>query len=331
MTKKYDVYGIGNALVDIEFEVSTAFLTDSGIEKGLMTLVDEKKQSQIIESLHTIQHKRTCGGSAANSMIAVAQMGGKSFYSCKVAKDEMGDFYYKDLLENKVDSNLSHQKRNLGTTGKCLVLITPDAERTMNTFLGISENISTEELDINALKNSNYIYIEGYLVTSTTGKAAALHAKKLAEENNVKTALTLSDVNMVNYFKEGLMEMIGKGVDILFCNESEALAFSGKKNLDEAILFLKTISNSFCITLGSKGAFVFDGKKEIYVVATPVKPVDTNGAGDLFAGSFLYAINNGFSFAEGARLGCMASSLLVTQFGARLSLNQAQEIKSLAL
>ncbi len=329
--KKYDVYGIGNALVDMEFEVEADFLKSAGIEKGLMTLVDESRQMEIINTLHGIQHKRSCGGSAANTMIAVSQFGGKSFYSCKVASDEVGDFYFKDLMDNGVDTNLSSSSLESGITGKCIVLITPDADRTMNTFLGITQTFSAKELIEENIKNSHYLYIEGYLVASPTGKEAAIKAKKTAEAHNVKTALTFSDVNMVTYFSEGLGEMIGGGVDLLFCNESEAYAYTKTNTVAEAATALKKIAKSFAITLGPKGAFLFDGEKEIYVVTTPVEAVDTNGAGDLFAGAFLYAINSGIAFPEAAKLGCMASSLLVTQFGARLRREQAIEVKSRAL
>ncbi|MGZ3790514.1 MAG: adenosine kinase [Bacteriovorax sp.] len=330
-SKKYDVYGIGNALVDMEFEIETDFLSRAGIEKGLMTLVDENRQTEIISTLHGIQHKRSCGGSAANTMIAISQFGGKSFYSCKVASDEVGDFYFKDLMDNGVDTNLSSSSLEPGVTGKCIVLITPDADRTMNTFLGITQTLSSKELVEEHIINSNYVYMEGYLVASPTGKEAAIKARNIAEKNNVKTALTFSDVNMVNFFEDGLREMIGSGVDLLFCNESEAYAFTKTNTVSEAAAELKKIAKSFAITLGPKGAFLFDGQKEVYVVTTPVEAVDTNGAGDLFAGAFLYAINAGITHAEAAKLGCMASSQLVTQFGARLRREQVLEIKARAL
>lgn len=329
MAKKFDVYGIGNALVDMEFEVTADFLKEANIEKGLMTLVDEDRQTEIVNTLTGTQHKRSCGGSAANTMIAVSQFGGKSFYSCKVASDETGDFYFKDLMDNGVETNLSTSSLESGITGKCIVLITPDADRTMNTFLGITQNFSTKELIEEHIKNSNYLYIEGYLVASPTGKEASIKAKKIAETHNVKTALTFSDVNMVNYFAEGLSEMIGSGVDLLFCNEAEAFAYTKSNNIDEAVAGLKKIAKTFAITRGPKGALVFDGEEEIHVVTIPVEAIDTNGAGDLFAGAMLYGINNGMNYAEAAKLGCLASSTLVTQFGARLKKEQISKVKAL--
>jgi sugar/nucleoside kinase (ribokinase family) len=329
MAKKFDVYGIGNALVDMEFEVTADFLKEANIEKGLMTLVDENRQTEIVNTLTGTQHKRSCGGSAANTMIAVSQFGGKSFYSCKVASDETGDFYFKDLMDNGVETNLSTSSLESGITGKCIVLITPDADRTMNTFLGITQNFSTKELIEEHIKNSNYLYIEGYLVASPTGKEASIKAKKIAETHNVKTALTFSDVNMVNFFADGLSEMIGSGVDLLFCNEAEAFAYTKSNNIDEAVAGLKKIAKTFAITRGPKGALVFDGEEEIHVVTIPVEAIDTNGAGDLFAGAMLYGINNGMNYAEAAKLGCLASSTLVTQFGARLKKEQVSKVKDL--
>ena len=327
MAKKFDVYGIGNALVDMEFEVTSEFLKKSQIEKGLMTLVDEARQAEIINTLHGTQHKRSCGGSAANTMIAISQFGGKSFYSCKVASDETGDFYFKDLMDNGVETNLSTSSLEPGVTGKCIVLVTPDADRTMNTFLGITQNFSTKELIEEHIKNSNYLYIEGYLVASSTGKDAAIKAKKIAETHQVKTALTFSDVNMVNYFGEGLNEMLGTGVDMLFCNEAEAFAFTKTQDIKLAAQKLKKMAKTFAITLGPKGALVFDGTEEIHVVTMPVSAVDTNGAGDLFAGAMLYGINHGMTYADAAKLACLSSSTLVTQFGARLRREQVLKIK----
>jgi sugar/nucleoside kinase (ribokinase family) len=326
-SKKYDVYGIGNALVDMEFEIEEEFITKAKIAKGLMTLVDEARQHEITSTLHGIAHKRTSGGSAANTMIAVSEFGGKSFYSCKVANDETGEFYLKDLLENGVETNLCSRTLEAGITGKCIVLITPDSDRTMNTFLGITSNFSTKELVEENLKNSNYLYIEGYLVASPTGKEAMIEAKKIAEANDVKTSICFSDVSMVKFFGDGLKEVIGNGVDLLFCNEAEAYAYTNTENLKEAANEIKKIAKTFAITLGPKGALVYDGKDEILVPTLKVDAIDTNGAGDLFAGVMLYGINNGMTYEEAAKLGCYASARLVTQFGARLQKGQASEIK----
>ena len=328
MSAKYDVYAIGNALVDMEYEISDEFLEKYKIDKGLMTLVDEVRQNELLDALGGTPRKQQCGGSAANTVIAVSQFGAKAFYSCKVASDPIGNFYYQDLQDNGVDSNLRSQNRHSGTTGKCLVLISPDAERTMNTFLGITSTISSDEVVSEAIKNSKYMYMEGYLVASPTGKQAAVEARKIAEANGVKTALTFSDVNMVKFFKEGLMEMIGpNGVDLLFCNESEALNFTNTDDMISAREELKKVAKTYVVTLGENGALIFDGESYIEIAPYAVKAIDTNGAGDMYAGAFLFAITHNHSHASAGKLASLAASRVVSQFGPRLKWHETQEIR----
>jgi sugar/nucleoside kinase (ribokinase family) len=329
MSKKYDVYAIGNALVDMEFEIDDNFLEKNRIDKGLMTLVDENRQNDLLDALGGSPRKQQCGGSAANTIIAVSQFGAKAFYSCKVASDPIGNFYYQDLQDNGVDSNLKNQKRHSGITGKCLVLITPDAERTMNTFLGITSTISTEEVDSEAIKNSKYMYMEGYLVASPSGKQAAIEARRLAESFGVKTALTFSDVNMVKFFKDGLLEMIGpNGVDLLFCNESEAFNFTNTHDIHSAREALRKVAKTFVITRGENGAMIFDGVTYIEIEPYVVKAIDTNGAGDMYAGAFLFAITHNHSHASAGKLASLAASRVVSQFGPRLKWHETQEIRN---
>lgn len=326
MSKKYNVFGIGNALVDIVTEVDDQFLKSHKIEKGLMTLVNEEHQTRISNAINMSNSNKQCGGSAANSIIAVSQFGGSSYYSCKVANDELGGFYMKDLKANGVETNLHIKNLESGITGKCLVMTTEDASRTMNTFLGITSNFSRTEIKEDALKNSQYLYIEGYLVTSDNGVDAMKYAKKLAEDNGVSTALTFSDPSMVKYFREPMKSVVGASVDLLFCNEEEAMLFTGKENLLEAREELKNDAKRFVITLGKNGAMIFDGDTFIDIEPYKVKAIDTNGAGDLFAGAFLYGITNGHSFADSGKLASLASSQVVTQFGPRLEWHQAKDI-----
>lgn len=326
MSKKYDVYGIGNALVDLEFKVNDQFLYDHKVQKGLMTLVDEDTQFRLIGAIEGQDLKRKSGGSAANTVIAISQFGGKSFYSCKVANDEYGDFYLKDMNEAGVDTNLDGVEREEGVTGKCLVMITPDADRTMNTFLGATTNLSVNEINEYAIKDSQYLYLEGYLTTSETGVQAMKKAKKIAEDNNVKTSITLSDPSIVQFFKEKFVEVIGASVDLLFCNEDEAKSFTGKDNLDDAREALKSEAHRFVITQGSNGAMIWDGDTFIDIEPYKVEALDTNGAGDMFAGAFLYGITNGLTFASAGKLASLASSKVVSQYGPRLNWPEVQAI-----
>jgi sugar/nucleoside kinase (ribokinase family) len=323
----YHVYGIGNALVDIEFEVTPDFLKENGVEKGLMTLVEESRQDELLSNLDSHQHKRSCGGSAANTIIATSQLGASSFYSCKVANDETGDFYYTDLKAKGVHSNLESGRFD-GVTGKCMVFVTPDADRTMNTYLGITATFSKEQIVDEELKKAQWVYLEGYLVTGDSGKAAAIHARELAQANNIKVAMTFSDPGIVAHFKDGFKEIMGdEKLDLLFCNESEAMSFTDTKTVEEAYVALKDVANTFAVTLGPKGALIFDGADKIYIIGQKVDAVDTNGAGDLFAGSFLYAITHGYNFGQAGHFACNCASKLVTQFGARLETEQILEIK----
>ena len=322
----YDVYALGNALLDIEFEVSPEKLAELGIDKGVMTLLDQEAQNKIVSKLADHDTKRTCGGSAANTLIAVSQFGGKAFYSCKVADDEPGNFYTKDLLDCGVATNLDTQVAESGVTGKCLVFVTPDADRTMNTFLGISGDFSDAELIPTAIENATYTYIEGYLVSGENSKQAAIKAREIAQAAGKKVAFTLADFNMVKFFKEGLLEIIGSGVDFLFANEGEALLMADTENFDAAVNHLKTLSKAFAITRGAKGSVIFDGEKLIEIAPFPVKAIDTVGAGDMYAGAFLYGITHGMSYQEAGVLASKASSKTVTSLGARLT---TAEVKAL--
>lgn len=325
---KYDVYGVGNALVDIVTEVDSSFFTRNGVEKGVMTLVDEKRQQELMGVIEMGKSKMSCGGSAGNTVIAVSQFGGKSFYSCLVAKDELGKFFLKDLARNGVDSNLTTDACPEGHTGRCLVMTSPDADRTMNTFLGISSSLTPMHLDADALRQSRYVYLEGYLVASSRGPETMMEAKRIAEKANAKVSLTLSDPNMVRFFGNQFTEVIGASVDLLFCNEEEAMMVTGTTTVDDAAHKMRELSKQFAITLGANGALVYDGEMQIKIQPFQAKAVDTNGAGDMFAGAFLYAITHGHSFADAGRLASLASSRVVSQWGPRLDPGQAKAVLS---
>lgn len=324
---KYHVYGLGAALVDTEIEVSDRDLLTLNVEKGLMTLADSERQQQLLAQLdgHLIAAKRASGGSAANTVIAASYFGANAFYSCKVAADENGDFYLNDLENAGVDYHRA-LLREAGDTGKCLVMVTPDAERTMVTYLGISETLSTQELHPEAIAAADYLYLEGYLVTSETGRAAAIEAARIAREAGTRVAISLSDPGMVQFFRDGLLDMIGERVDLLFCNRDEAIGFTGATTTEEAAERLKQHADAFAITLGAEGALVFDGVNAQRVPSAPVTAVDSNGAGDMFAGAFLYAITQGHDFVYAARLANRAAGKVVSQFGPRLQPEQHQEI-----
>lgn len=315
----YDVYGLGNALVDMEYRVDDGFLTRHGIAKGHMTLVDEPRLDALVADLSEYQPERMSGGSAANSIIAVQAFGGRSFYSCRLADDEVGAFFLKDLGAAGVATNGNAAAPDVdGQSGRCLVLVTPDAERSMNTFLGISTRLGTGDIDEAALAGARYFYAEGYLSSSPDALEAAIACRQLAESSGVKTAISLSDPSMVEFFRDNLVRILGNGVDHLFCNEEEALTWAGTDRLDIAVTELKDIGHSLNVTLGKRGCLAVTPHEQTLVPGYEVKAVDTNGAGDMYAGACLYGWCAGWAPEQAAAFGNFAAAQLVQSYGARM-------------
>ena len=324
----YNIYGIGAALVDTEVEVSDAFLSSASIDKGVMTLVDEARQTELLTALASENSHlvRKCGGSVCNSVVAASSLGAKTFFSGKVADDSDGALYINDLKDAGVDFHSAGQES--GITGKCLVMVTDDAERTMNTFLGASEALSGLEIDQAALIDSEWFYVEGYLVTDEARTIATKTAVELAKASGVKIAVSLSDPFVVAVFGDALRDVIGSGVDLIFCNKDEAMAFTTTESLEAAAEGLKQYTNTFAITDGAKGAMTFDGQSIRHSDSVEATAIDTNGAGDMFAGAFLYAITSGRDYAWAADLANDCAARVVAQFGPRLEAQQFDNIKT---
>jgi len=324
----YNIYGIGAALVDTEVEVSDAFLASAQIDKGVMTLVDEPRQAELLAALasENTHMLRKCGGSVCNSVVAASSLGAKTFFSGKVADDSDGELYIDDLNDAGVAFHSAGQES--GITGKCLVMVTEDAERTMNTFLGASEALSAREIDQAALVDSDWFYVEGYLVTDEARTLATKVAVETAKANNVNVAISLSDPFVVAVFGDALREVIGGGVDLIFCNKDEAMAFTGTESLETAAEALKQVTKTFAITDGANGAITFDGNTLNQSKGVEAKAIDTNGAGDMFAGAFLYAITSGKSYAWAAGLANDCAARVVAQFGPRLEASEFDAIKA---
>ncbi len=323
---QYHVYAIGNALVDIEYHSDEQRLKEFGIEKGVMTLIDEDRQNLLMTHLDDSHEKMACGGSAANTIIALSDFGGRAYFSCRVANDDSGQIFIDGLSQSNVKSNAAEHRLKDDITGKCLVFVTPDADRTMNTYLGASAKLDASVVDETAIKASDYVYLEGYLVTSEGTKGAAIKCREVAEKHQVKTALTLSDPAIVQHFKEGMLDMIGGGVDLLFANEDEVMQLTQAETFVQAINAIKYYCKSFAVTRGAKGALVFDGEQETDIAPFAVKAIDTLGAGDSFAGAFLYGLTHNMSFAQAGKLASMTSSRIVTQYGPRLSKQEINRI-----
>jgi sugar/nucleoside kinase (ribokinase family) len=326
--KKYDIFGIGAALVDTEIVVTDDFLAEHGVGKGLMTLVDEERQDYLIKALReqTTHVKKACGGSACNSIVAASSFGADAFYAGKVASDEDGGFFVKDL--NAAGVTFHRIKPKQGITGKCLVMVTPDAERTMNTFLGASLDLTHDEVEKQELAASQWLYMEGYLVTDDERTHVAQEAMEFARKNGVKTAISLSDPFVVQVFAQNMAKVIGSGVDLLFCNQDEALSYTNSNSLDDAIEGLKSIAKTFVITQGENGATAFDGAQVTSVPGVATEAVDTNGAGDMFAGAFLYAITSGQNYEWALGFANAAAARVVSQFGPRVTSIEYDRIKA---
>lgn len=316
--KKFDVYAIGNALLDIEYHATPQTLSELGIDKGVMTLIDEQRQHELMSQLDNSHEKMTCGGSAANTIIALSQLGAKAHFDCRVSNDDSGQVFVNDLHDSGVYSNLDSKPLPDGITGKCLVFVTPDADRTMNTFLGVSADLDADDIDREAIRQSGYVYIEGYLASAANSRDAGIEARRIAEQLGVKTSVTLSDPNMVRFFRDNLEAMIGERVDLLFANEDEALELAATEDLGTAIEHFKRLSRSFAITRGKEGSLVFDGQTLFEIEPTPVEAIDTLGAGDMFAGAFIYGLSEGMGYDRAGELASRSAARLVTQFGPRL-------------
>ena len=313
----YDVFGLGNALVDTEVNIDDGFLHTHRIAKGHMTLVDSEQMHSLAEAVAELPKNSCSGGSAANTVYAVQALGLKGFYSCKLANDSTGDFFIHDLTASGVGVNTNAQD-NPGTSGRCLVLITDDAERTMMTDLGISVELSKTEVNDEALRQSKHYYVEGYMSASPSATEASVHCRELCEAHGVQVAVSLSDVSMVEFCRDGLMDMLGNGVHQLFCNEEEALAWANTDRMDVAIAELKDIGRELYITLGAKGSLAVSAEGIGEAPGVTVQPVDTTGAGDIYAGACLAARCEGASPVEAARFANHCAAELVTHYGARL-------------
>ena len=325
--KSYDIYGIGAALVDIEYSVDDAFLSQNKLDKGIMTLSDETQQHQLINNLsaHSTLVKRSSGGSACNTVVAARGFGSKAFYAGKVGSDDDGQFFIQDLHDRGVGFHQSHP--SAGITGKCLVMITEDAERTMNTFLGVNTELRSQEVDTRVLSDSKWLYMEGYLVTDPERANVAYQAMLDAKRSGVKTSLSLSDPFVVQVFLEPLKRVIGDGVDLLFCNADEAQSFTAASSVEGAAEALHDYAKSFVITLGENGSMVYDGNQLTTVPGVKIEAINTNGAGDMFAGAFLHAISCGHDYRLSAEFANAAAAVVVGQFGPRIEAPEYAQLK----
>jgi len=313
----YDLVGIGNALVDIEVQVDDLFIEQASVTKGGMTLSSIEDQNKILELLNSKPKKISSGGSAANTVHGASVLGAKSYYLGRVANDANGKHYTEDMKNCGV--GFSGPGADEEGTGTCVILITPDTERTMLTNLGVSSALHPDNVDETIVKNARGVYVEGYLWTGDETREAGLHMAKLAKKEGIPVSFTLSDAFVVNTFKESLVDFIQWNVDILFCNEIEAQAMTGETDSMAAFNKLQMMVDTVFLTLGSKGSLVGKaGQEPVEVKTFPVKAVDTTGAGDLFAAGALYGVLQNHTLEESAIIGSYCAAQVVSHMGGRL-------------
>ena len=307
------VLGIGNAIVDVICKIEDSFLTENNLTKSTMKLVDETEFKKLLSNLKI--KETIAGGSVANSIVGLSQLGNPVSFIGKINDDELGNKYEKSLTNEKVKYCYQKKKETI-PTGTCLILITPDSERTMCTFLGIAGKVSANDIDENAVKNSELVFLEGYLWDEGEPKTAFDKAINLSK----KTAMTLSDKFCVERHKKSFLDLLINKLDITFANEQEILSLIDAKNFDEVISFAKQLRKLIIITRSDKGSIAIQ-KNEVVECNSQknLKIVDLTGAGDLFASGFLHGHVNNLSLKESLEKGTEMASKIIQKIGARLN------------
>lgn len=313
---QYDVFGVGNALVDIQARISENWLSQTGFDKGIMTLVDDAQQQSVLSRLSGIHLNKCAGGSAANTIVGIADFGGRAAYAGKVSKDENGEFFLQDM--RKMGVSIEVAPSPAGQTGTCAVLITEDAQRTMLTNLAVSATLCEDDIDEETIRRSRYVYIEGYLLTNPVQKAAAYKAMNLAKQYGNKVALTASDPFLCNLCRDEIWSLLHGPVDLFFCNELEAQSLTGKTDVIECAAEIHRHAENVAMTLGANGSLLMHEGQAIPIEGVPVEAIDTTGAGDMYAGALLFGITNGMSWKQAGHLASHASARIVSQLGARM-------------
>ena len=307
------IIGIGNAIVDVICKVEDIFLTNNQLKKSTMKLVNESEFKKLLSNLKI--EETVSGGSVANSIVGLSQLGNDVGFIGKVSDDELGVKYEEGLKKENVKYFYSKKKEEI-STGTCLILITPDSERTMVTFLGTAGKINDNDIDVDAIKKSEMLFLEGYLWDEGEPRKAFDRAIK----NSNKVAMSLSDLFCVERHKPHFLELVKNKLDITFANEQEILSLINTKNFDEVISFGKNLGKLLVITRGEKGSIVINKNEVIECgVQKNLKILDLTGAGDLFAAGFLHGYINNFSIKENLKKGTDMSSKIIQRIGARLS------------
>lgn len=319
----YDVLGVGNAIVDVLASVEDGFLADQSVAKDVMTLIDEDRAQALYAAMPPGQEKS--GGSGANTMAGVASFGGRACYIGKVAQDQLGDVFTHDMRAAGVAFD-TPKLADGPATARCLILVTPDAARSMNTFLGASAQLDERDVDQAAVAASKIVYLEGYLFDRDEAKRAFVRAAEIAAAEGRRVALTLSDTFCVDRHRDSFRHLVKTHTDILFANEAEILSLYQTSDFDAAMQAVRADSTLAFLTRSEKGAVIVDQDTVHVVDAAPINGAltDTTGAGDQFAAGVLFGLARGMGVVESARLGAIAAAEVIAHYGARPETNLAQ-------
>jgi sugar/nucleoside kinase (ribokinase family) len=316
---------MGNAIVDIIVNIEDEFLEINNLDKGSMNLISSEESQRLLENCQVI--KQISGGSSANTVVCLAELGNHVQFIGRVKNDQFGDFFSDDIKKSKTIFNTPPTVEG-ASTAHSIILITPDAQRTMCTYLGASIEFEPKDIDFSVLKESKYLYLEGYLWDSELAKNAFLKAAQIAKDSNTKIILSLSDSFCVDRHRESFLELIDNYIDIVFCNESEVLSLLKKDKLANCQGELSSLCELVVVTLGSNGSLIIN-KNVIEVIKSMKtgKVIDTTGAGDIYAGGFIHGLINNYSLKKCGELGSICAGQIITQLGSRSNIDFRELIK----
>lgn len=316
MTKPYHVVGIGNAMVDVLAHADETFLTANGVEKGIMQLIDMERAVHLYGLVGPSQE--ISGGSAANTIAGIAHLGGRTAYVGKVKDDQLGAIFAHDLRAQGAEYDTRPAPKDAeGETGRCIVLVTPDGERSMNTYLGVTEHLTPADIDERQVAGAQWIYLEGYRFDGPDSHEAFAKAISAAKAAGGRVSLTLSDPFCVERHRDAFRQMIRADVDMLFANRAEILSMYETDDFHEALSRAAAEIDIVACTDSENGAHILAEGNNWHVPAVPTQIVDATGAGDLFAAAFLYGVTHGYDLETAGRMGCVAASEIISHIGAR--------------
>jgi sugar/nucleoside kinase (ribokinase family) len=314
--RRLDVLAIGNAIVDVIADADDAFLEREGMHKGAMRLIDEAEATRLYEAMGPGRERS--GGSAANTVAGVASLGLKSGFVGQLADDQLGTIFAHDVRSLGVEFDTPARK-DVGATARCLILVTNDAQRTMNTFLGAAQMLGPDAIDADHVAKSKILYLEGYLWDPEAPRQAMMKAMDTARAAGTKVAFTLSDSFVVDRHRAGLWQLFEQGrIDILFANEAEIMSLAEHESVEEAALTVAAKVPTVVVTRSENGAFALSDRERAEVPAEPIRQlVDTTGAGDLFAAGFLAGEARGLGLDQSLKLGAICAAEVIQHYGAR--------------